>query len=65
MHNILEKMFMFLFLFSLCAVTMLIFQTKRIISSETWFKSWVGRTTLNGDKKEDGLTYKQVVRIWK
>ena len=49
-------------------VTMLIFQIKRIISSEKWFnyvvtfffflkipKIWVGRTTLNGEKKEDGL----------
>ena len=46
---------------------MLIFQIKRIISSEKWFnyvvtfflkkrKIWVGRTTLNGEKKEDGLT---------
>ena len=47
------------------AVTMLIFQIKRIISSEKWFnyvvtffffflllkmpKIWVGRTTLNGE----------------
>ena len=50
---------------------MLIFQIKRIISSEKWFKYvisssflfflkmskiWVGRTTLNGEKKEDGLS---------
>ena len=47
---------------------MLILQIKRIISSEKWFtyivpffiilkmpKIWVGRTTLNGEKKEDGL----------
>ena len=47
---------------------MLIFQIKRIISSEKWFnyvatffflwkmpKIGVGRTTLNGEKKEDGL----------
>ena len=47
---------------------MLIFQAKRIISSEKWFnyvvisffflkmpKIWVGRTTLKGEKKEDGL----------
>ena len=46
---------------------MLIFQIKRIISSEKWFnyvvpfffwkmpKMWVGRKTLNGGKKEDGL----------
>ena len=47
----------------LYAVTMLIFQIKRIISSEKWFnyvvtfflkmpKIWVGRTTLNGEKKK-------------
>ena len=55
----------------LYAVTMLIFQMKRIISSEKWLnyvvtffffflkmpKIWVGRTTLNGEKKEDGLTH--------
>ena len=46
----------------LYAVTMLIFQIKRIISSEKWFnyvvtlflkmpKIWVGRTTLNGEKR--------------
>ena len=47
---------------------MLIFQIKRIISSEKLFnqvitffflempKIWVGQTTLNGEKKEDGLT---------
>ena len=48
----------------LYAVTMLIFQIKRIISSKKWFKFvvtlfffwkmpkyWVGRTTLNGGKK--------------
>ena len=46
----------------LYAVTMLIFQIKRIISSEKWFnyvvtffleipKMWVGRTTLNGEKE--------------
>ena len=52
----------------LCAVlAMLIFQIKRIISSEKWCnyvvtffkqmpKIWVGRTTVNGEKKEDGLT---------
>ena len=53
----------------LCAVTTLIFQIKRIISSEKWFnyvvtcffflkmlKIWVGQTTLKGEKKEDGLT---------
>ena len=51
----------------LYAVTMLIFQIKRIISSEKWFhyiitffflkmpQIWVGGTTLNGEKKEDGL----------
>ena len=47
---------------------MLIFQIKRIISSEKWFnyvvplfflempKIWVDRTMLNREKKEDGLT---------
>ena len=53
----------------LYAVTMLIFQIKRIISSEKWCnyvvtfffflkmaKIWVGQTTVNGEKKEDGLT---------
>ena len=51
----------------LYAVTMLIFQIKRIISSEKWCnyvvtfffsenaKNLVGRTTVNGEKKEDGL----------
>ena len=46
----------------LYAVTMLIFQIKRIISSEKWCKMakmpkiGVGRTTVNGEKKEDGLS---------
>ena len=45
---------------------MLIFQIKRIISSEKWCnyvvtssktpKIWVGWTTVNGEKKEDGLS---------
>ena len=51
----------------LYAVTMLIFHIKIIIPSEKWFnyvvtffflkmpKIWVGRMTLNGEKKEDGL----------
>ena len=68
MHNILLKnvpVFVPVFLY---VVTMLIFQIKRIISSEKWFhyvvtfflflkkpKMWVGRTTINGEKKEDGL----------
>ena len=48
--------------------TMLSFQIKRIISSEKWCnyvlfffffflkmaKIWVGRTTVNGEKEEDG-----------
>ena len=48
----------------LYAVTMLIFQIKRIISTEKWCnynifflkipKIGVGRTTVNGEKKEDG-----------
>ena len=47
--------------------TILIFQIKRIISSEKWFnyvvpfffkvpKIWVGRMTLNGEIKENGLS---------
>ena len=50
----------------LYAVTMLIFQMKRIISSEKWCKYvvtsskmpkiLVGRTTVNGEKREDGLS---------
>ena len=54
----------------LYAVTMLIFQIKIIISSEKWCnyivpfflkmpKIWVGRTTVNGEKQEDGLTEKR------
>ena len=51
----------------LCAVTMLLFQIKRIISSEKWCnyvvaffflkmpKIWVSQTTVNVEKKEDGL----------
>ena len=49
----------------LYAVTMLIFQIKRIISSEKWCnyvviflkmpKIWVGWTMVNREKKEDGL----------
>ena len=51
----------------LCPVTKLIFQIKRIISSGKWYnyvvtffflkmpKIWVGRTTVKGEKKEDGL----------
>ena len=55
----------------LYAVTMLIFHIKRIISSEKWFdyvvaflfflkmpKIWVGRTTLNREKKR-GWPYLQ------
>ena len=56
---------MFLF-FSMLLMTMRIFQIKRIISSEKWFnyvftfffendKNWVGQTTLNGEKKRNGL----------
>ena len=54
----------------LYAVTMLIFQIERIISSEKWFnyaiifflkmpKIWLSQTTLNGEKKEDGLKDKK------
>ena len=62
----------------LYAVTMFIFQIKRIISSEKWFnyvvtsfflfkmtKIWVGRTTLNGEKKEDGLSVMPAIIIKK
>ena len=56
----------------LYAFTMLTFQIKRVISSEKFFsyvatffffflkmpKIWVDRTTLNGEKKEDGLKAK-------
>ena len=54
----------------LYAVTMLIFQTKRIISRGKWSyyvvtffvcvkmpKIWVGQTTLNREKKERGWPY--------
>ena len=52
--------------------TMLIFQTERIISSEKWFnyvitfflkmpKIWVSQTTLNREKKEDGLKDKKIL----
>ena len=54
----------------LYAVTMLIFQIERIISSEKWFnyaitfflkmpKIWLSQTTLNEEKKEDGLKDKK------
>ena len=54
----------------LYAVTMLIFQIERIISSEKWFnyaitfflkmpKIWLSQTKLNGEKKEDGLKDKK------
>ena len=69
MHNILYKkvpVFVPVFLYT---VTVLIFQIKRIISSEKWFiffvtssfiflkmaKIWVSQMTLNGAKKEDSL----------
>ena len=64
-------MFLFLFLFfSMLLITMCIFQIKRIISSEKWFnyvvtffmkmtRIWVGRTTLNEEKKEDDLKAKK------
>ena len=61
---------MFLFFFMLL-ITMCIFQIKSIISSEKWFnyvvtfflkmtKIWVGRTTLNEEKKEDDLKAKKI-----
>ena len=52
---------------------MLVFQIKRIISSEKWFnyvvtffflkmlKIWVGRTTLNGEKKRMALPVENYV----
>ena len=56
----------------LYAVTMLIFQIERIISSEKWFNYaitlflkmpiiWLSQTTLNGEKKEDGLKDKKIL----
>ena len=60
----------------LYAVTMLIFQIKKIFSSEKWChylvtfffflkmpKIWVGRTMVNGEKKEDGLMESLGVRL--
>ena len=61
----------------LYVVTMLIFQIKRIISSEIWCnyvvpfffffwkmpEIWVGRTTVNREKKEDGLMQKSEPRF--
>ena len=51
---------------------MLIFQIKRIISSEKWFnyvvtffkmpKIWVAWMTLNREKKEDGL--REETEVW-
>ena len=67
----------------LYAVTKLMFQIKRIISREKWFnyivtfffekimpKIWVGRTTLNREKKEDSQRrssplWMQVLQLWK
>ena len=70
MHNILlyKKVPVFVPVF-LYTVTVLIFQIKRIISSEKWFihfvtssfiflkmpKIWVGQTMLNGAKNEHSL----------
>ena len=62
-----DRVFVPVFLYD---VTMLIFQIKRIISSEKWFnyvvtfflkmtKIWVGWTTLNEEKKEDDLKAKK------
>ena len=61
-------MFMFLFLFFSMLLLCSFFRLqKRIISSEKWGnyvvtifflkmpKIWVGQTTVNGEKKEDGL----------
>ena len=58
----------------LYAFTVLIFQIKRIISSEKWFnyvvtffflkmpKIWVSQTTLNGEKMRMALERKQTFR---
>ena len=60
----------------LYAVTLLIFQIKRIISREKWFnyvatffffflkipKIWVGRKTLYGEKEKDGLNFAKLYR---
>ena len=47
-----EKCYVFVPVF-LCAVTMLIFQIKRIMPKMP--KIWVHRMTVNGEKKEDDL----------
>ena len=59
-------MFMFLFLFFsvllLCSFFRLkeLFQVKNGVTMSLLFlkmpKIWIGRTTVNGEKKEDGLT---------
>ena len=64
-------MFLFLFLY---AVTMFIYQIKRIISSEKWLnyffflkipKIWVGRATLNGEKNAGMVLQTNVQKILK
>ena len=61
MHTILYKMFLFLFLFF-----SKLFQVKNGLTTSLLLffentKIWVGRKTLNGEKKEDGL---RDVEIW-
>ena len=64
MHNILLKMFLFFSMLLLCSFCRLkeLFQVKNGLTRSLLFwgggecqKIWVGRTTLNGEKKEDGL----------
>ena len=65
---------MFLVFFMLL-ITLCIFNMKRIISSEKWFnyvvyffwkrtKIWVGRTTLNEEKKKDHLKAKKNIPLF-
>ena len=68
------SLFLFLF-FSIYAVTMFIFQIKRIISSEKWFdyvftfffwnmpKMWVGRTMLNRGKERGWPNVNLIERV--
>ena len=64
-----EKCSWFCSCFSLCCLTMLIFQSKRIISSEKWCnyvvtfffenaKNLGRRTTVNGEKKKEDVIHR-------
>ena len=64
MHSILQKMFLFFSMLSLCSFFRLkeSFQVKNGLTTSSFFffflkmlRIWVGRTTLNEGKKEDGL----------